>query len=144
MPIATAALAGHKAIMKLSTSTGGALAKVALLEEYEITGDQPPIDVTSHDSSGDTQIIPGITTWSGSGSMRQAYAQATQKTLFDVLQGETKVDFEFIPTGSSSDGYYSASGYVTNWAHGAPLEDALNVRVNFSFDGALTRTSSST
>ena len=62
--MATAAIAGYKALVKTSTSsTGGTLTKIAELRDYTLTTTHDTFDATSHDSSGERERIGGITGW---------------------------------------------------------------------------------
>ena len=65
--MATAAIAGYKALVKTSTSsTGGTLTQIAELRDYTLTGTHDTFDATSHDSSGERERIGGITGWTAS------------------------------------------------------------------------------
>lgn len=137
-------IAGYKARLKLSTSTGGSVSALASLRNFRITHSMNPIDVTTHESSGISDFIAGVSQWDGSAELFSVTSNATHKAVFDVLSGKTKVDGEFLPTGSSSDGYYSGSLFVTSWGLNSPETDGLGASVNFQGTGALTRSSSST
>jgi predicted secreted protein len=142
--MATQAIAGYRALLNISTSTGGSLSQVAELKDYTLDVSHQEIDVTSHDSSGSREIIAGIDQWTGSGEINYVVASSNHKALFDVMVGKTLVDFEFIPTGSSSDGYFSGTGYVSGFSMNAPTEDALGASVTFTGHGTFARSSSST
>lgn len=136
------AQAGYKAIMKLSTAEGSSLTALAELRDYTISVQHNEIDVTSHKSSGDREVIAGIGQWSGSADMLSLTTDATERSMIDVLLGRIAIDFEFLPTGSSSDGYFSGTGFVTGYDLSAPNEDALGCSISFVGDGVLARSSS--
>ena len=140
--MATNSLAGYKALLTISTASGQAKTRLAELRDYTMTLEHAEVDATSHDSSGTREVIAGTDNWTGSAELLHVQAEATHKELFDVLAGKVKVDFEFAPTGSTADGSYSGSGFITNFELGAPNEDALNSNVSFVGTGALTRNSS--
>jgi len=142
--MATSAIAGYRALLNVSTSTGGTLAQVAELKDYTIDVSHAEIDVTSHDSSGSREIIAGIDSWEGSGELNFVIENTNHQGLFDVMVGKTKIDFEFLPTGSSSDGYFTGEGYVSGFSMSAPTQDALGASVTFIGNGQLVRSSSST
>lgn len=142
--MATSAIAGYKGVVTNSTSTGGSVTALAEVRDFTISVEHTEIDATSHDSSGSREVIAGTDQWSGTADMLHIQSNATHKAAFDLLVAKTKADFEFYPTGSSSDGYYSGSGYFTGFELGSPNEDALNTRVSFVGTGALSRSSSST
>lgn len=137
------ALAGYKAILNLSTAEGQTAAKVVELRNYTLRQTHAPINATSHDSSGDRELIPGTGQWSLTGDVLWIQSSTSHTAVYDVLAGRAAVDLEAFPTGSSSDGYFSGTGYVTDWELGAPNEDALNAGLSLEGDGALTRQSSS-
>lgn len=142
--MATAALAGYKAVLSLSTSTGGSVTKIAELRDYTMSVEHAEIDATSHDSSGDREIIAGTGSWNGSAELLTVISDATQKAAFDLLTARTKVDAEFYPTGSSSDGFFSGEIFFTGFDMSAPNDDALATSISFAGTGVLARSSSST
>lgn len=142
--MATNALAGYKAKLMFSTSTGGSVTALAELRDYTLSLEHSEIDATSHDSSGTREVIAGTDQWSGSAEVLHVMSNATHKNAFDLLTGKTKFDMEFYPTGSSSDGLFSGSAFFTTFEMGAPNDDARAVNVSFVGSGALTRSSSST
>lgn len=137
--MATSAVAGYKGILAASTAAGGSVTALAEVRNFELSMDHTPIDATSHDSSGDRELIAGLGHWTGTAEFLHVQANATQQEAHDVLAGRTKVDFEFYPTGSSGDGYYSGSGFFTGWNLSSPNEDANAVNVSFEGTGALSR-----
>lgn len=144
--MATAAVAGYKGAFFFSTSTAGTPTRAVEITDFTLTGEHSEIDATSHDSSGTREVIAGIDSWSGSADALHVMSSAeagSMNAAFDVLTAKTLVDFEFIPTGSSSDGYYNGSGYFTNWELSAPNEDALAVSLSIVGTGVLTRAASS-
>jgi predicted secreted protein len=144
--MATAALAGYKALLRFSTSTGGALAKVVELRDYTLSPEHAEIDATSHDSSGDREVIAGTGSWGGTAEalfVISSGAVGSANAAFDLLTARTKIDAEFIPTGSSSDGYYDGQMFFTSWELSAPNDDALAQSLAFVGTGALVRQSSS-
>jgi predicted secreted protein len=136
------AIAGYKATMSVSTAEGSSFAELAELRDYSLSAQHNEIDVTSHRSSGDREVIAGISQWSGSADLLSLTTDATERDVADVLLGRIKVDFEFHPTGSSSDGFFSGTGFVTGYDLSAPNEDALSVSLGFVGDGVLARSSS--
>jgi len=137
--MATSAVAGYKGKVMASTSTGGTVTAIAEVRNFTLTLEHAEIDATSHDSSGDREVVAGTGSWSGSAEYLHVQANATHQETFDVLLKRTLVDFEFYPTGSSGHGYYSGSGYFTNWELGSPNDDATAVGVSMVGTGALSR-----
>lgn len=137
--MATSSVAGYKGIFKASTAAGGAKTALGELRNFTLSVEHAEIDATSHDSSGDREVIAGIGSWSGSAELLHLQSDAEHIETFDVLVNRTKVDFEWFPTGSSGDGYYQGSGYFTGWELAAPNEDALATNLSLVGTGALTR-----
>lgn len=137
-------IAGYKARLKVSTSTAGSVAALASLRNFTINAQLNPIDVTTHESSGISDFIAGVSQWSGSAELFSVTSNATHKGVYDVLAGKIKVNGEFLPTGSSSDGLYSGELFITSWGLNSPENDGLGASVSFQGTGALTRSSSST
>ena len=140
--MATSALQGYKGLMLTSSSAGGSVTAIAELRDYTLSIEHTPIDATSHDSSGSREKIGGIDSWSGSAELLHVQGNATHQNLQDRITGKEKIEFEFHPTGSSSDGNYQGSGFVTGYDLGSPNEDALNASVTFEGTGTLTRSTS--
>lgn len=136
------ALAGYKATLTVSTESGQAKAKIVELRNYTLRPSHAPINATTHDSSGDREIIAGTGQWTAQADILWVVASTSHQALHDVLAGRIKVDAEFAPTGSTADGTLSGSGFVTDWTMGAPNDDALNAGLSLEGDGALVRNSS--
>jgi predicted secreted protein len=139
----TNATAGYAGFLYAGASTGS-ITKIAELREWTISAEMSEIDATSHDSSGQREIIAGIRSWSGSAEYLFASTAATQTQLHDLLVGGTKTDFEFYPIGTSS-GFptYSGEGYMTSWELTGPNEDAIAANVSFVGTDTLTQSTSS-
>lgn len=143
--MATAALAGYKAFLSLSTASGQAGARVVELRDYTMSPEHAEIDATSHDSSGDREVIAGTGSWSVTAEILHVMSSGEAGSInaqFDILVARTLTDIEMVPTGSTADGTYSGSGFVTGVEMGSPNDDALNASLSFVGTGALTRNSS--
>ena len=141
--MATAAIAGYKALVKTSTSsTGGTLTQIAELRDYTLTGTHDTFDATSHDSSGERERIGGITGWTGSAEALFVDDDASQRQMFEALNGQTKVDFSFMPIGSSSGDHWVGSGFITGHELTGPNEDAAAMSIEIEGTGVLTLTTS--
>lgn len=135
------ALAGYKALVYFSTSTSGALAKIAELRDFTLRQTHAPINATSHDSSGDRELIAGTGTWAGSAAGLYASTNASQQNIQDVLQSRVKVNLEAYPKGTSSGGYWSGEIFISDFELSSPNEDASAYNVSFEGHGVLTSTS---
>lgn len=140
--MASNAIAGFRGFLQTSTATGQAKTTIAEVMDFTVNVEHAEIDVTSHDSSGTREIIAGVDQWNATGELLHVMAEATHQDLFDVMVGKTLVDFEFLPTGSSSDGTYSGTGFVSSYEINAPIEGALGANFTITGSGALVRNSS--
>lgn len=137
--MATSAIAGYKGVLALSTAAGGTVTEVGEIRNFNLSVEHAEIDATSHDSSGDREVIGGVGSWSGTAEWLHVQADVEQIEAYDVLVGRTKIDMEFYPTGSSGDGYYSGDGFLTGWELASPNDDAAAANISFVGTGALTR-----
>jgi predicted secreted protein len=142
--MATSAIAGYKGVIAMSSSAGGSVTAIAEIRNFNVNITHSAIDATSHDSSGDTERIAGTNTWSGSADALHVLSNATHKNLIDTIINRNKVQFEFYPSGSSSDGHYAGTGFLSDWDESHPNDDAVAVNVSYEGTGAIARTSSST
>lgn len=116
---------------------------VAEVRDFQIHQEAEQVDGSYHGAVWDEQI-QGIGTWSGSAETLFVPGDATHKDLFDLIVDSERASFEFYPTGSSSDGYFSGNGYIQDWNLAHPNSAAAAQQVAFVGTGTLTRTSSST
>ena len=142
--MATAAIAGYKALVKTSTSsTGGTLTTIAELRDYTLTGTHDTFDATSHDSSGERERIGGITGWTASAEALFVDDNTSQRQMFDALNGQTKINISFLPVGSSSaNDSWEGTGFITGHELTGPNEDAAAMSIEIEGTGVLTLTTS--
>ena len=141
--MATSAIAGYKGVFAANSSIGGTLSEIAEVRNFSINVDHSEIDATSHDSSGDREVIAGTGSWGGTAEMLHVQASTDHQHIFDIMVGRTLVTMDFYPTGSSSDGYYYGNGYMGSWELTSPNDDALSASISFVGTGVLTRSASS-
>lgn len=141
--MATSAVAGYKGKILLSSSTGGAVSAIIEIRNWSLSVEHAEIDATSHDSSGDREVIGGIGSWSASFDALHLQGAATHITLANAMLARTKVLAEFYPTGSSSDGWYDGEGFLTGMEISAPNEDAAASNWGFVGSGVIDLTTSS-
>ena len=140
--MATGSIAGYTAIVKTSTSTGGSVTKIGELRDYTLDVTHDTFDATSHDSSGERERIAGITAWVGSAEALYVDDNASQRQVFTALNERTKIDFEFMPVGSSSGDHWTGTGFITGHALTGPNEDAAALAIELEGTGILTHTTS--
>ena len=140
--MATAAIAGYKAKVQTSTATGQSKTSIGELRDYTLTGTHDTFDATSHDSSGERERIGGITGWTGSAEALYLDDTASQRNVFDALNGRTQVDFAFMPVGSSSGDHWTGTGFITGHELTGPNENAAALAIEMEGTGVLTHTTS--
>ena len=105
---------------------------------FDLNVNVAEIDVTSKDSGGDKDILPGLRDWSVSADGIVALDSTTNaEYLHGLVTGRTQVNLK-MSTETSGDGYWHGSAYVTNLTITAPMEDKVTFSCTFVGDGALT------
>lgn len=138
--MATAAIAGYTGALYCA-STGDTVIKVAEVRNFECSIEQTELDATSHDSSGQREILLGIRSWSGSAEYLFAGNTSSQTQLHTAIANGTKFSFYFYPAGSSATfPIYSGDGYVSGWTLSAPMDDPVVVSFELMGTGALSQT----
>lgn len=96
------------------------------------------IDVTSKDSGGDTDNLPGLRDWSIDAEGFVALDSTTNAEYLDGLRtGRTKVMLKF-STNTSGDGYWHGYAYITSLSISAPMEDKVTFSASFAGTADLT------
>ena len=96
------------------------------------------IDVTSKDSSGVKDILPGTSEWSVDADGIVALDSSTNAEYLDGLRsGKTCVMLKF-STNTSGDGYWHGYAYLTSLSISAPMEDKVTFSASFAGDSTLT------
>lgn len=113
--------------------------QLAELTNVTMSLSQETFDVTSKESAGWTEILPGVrsATFSCEGI---ADFQATNKDLADVFAaytGRTAVAIEWT-NGVTGDKKVSCSAYITSCEISAGMEDTVTYSIEFQSTGALT------
>lgn len=137
--MATNAIAGYTGKLYASTS-GGTAVSIAEIRNYEISVEQTELDATSHDSSGQREILLGIRSWSGSAEYLFAANTSSQTQLFTAISNGTKMLFEFYPSGSSATfPIYYGDGYVSSWSLAGPMDDPAVGNIEIMGTAGLTQ-----
>ena len=113
--------------------------QLAELTNVTASFSQETFDVTSKESAGWAEILPGIrsATFSAEGI---ADFQATNKDLADVFlayTNRTAVAIEWT-NGVTGDKKVSCSTYITSCEINAPMEDTVTYSIEFQSTGAVT------
>lgn len=111
------------------------------LEECTLTIDGETIDVTTKDSSGWTERLHGVKSWSmsGSGIIDWAATEGADEIYDDLVAG-TFATFKFGGSAVSGHSEISGSGLYTNLEISAPKEDKVSFSFSIEGSGQLTKT----
>jgi TP901-1 family phage major tail protein len=109
------------------------------LTNVTVSLSQETFDVTSKESAGWTEILPGVrsATFSAEGI---ADFQASNKDLADVFAsftGRTVVPIEWTNT-ITGDKKLTCNAYITSCEISAPMEDTVTYSIEFQSTGAVT------
>lgn len=141
--MASAAIAGYTGKVWAGPSTGS-VQEVAEIRNYEISIEQTELDATSHDSSGQREILLGVRSWSGSAEYLFAANTSSQTQLHALIVDGTKGTFYFYPNASSSSyPIYYGDAYVSSWSLAGPMDDPTVNNIEFMGTGTLTQQTSS-
>lgn len=109
------------------------------LNECELTVDGETIDVTTKDSAGWAEFLPGLKNWTmtGSGVLDFAATEGPDEIYDDLVNGAiANVKFS---TSVSGDSQFSGQGIYTNLGISAPQEDKVSFSFSIQGTGPLTR-----
>ncbi len=113
--------------------------KVQTATNITISGTAEMIDVTSQDSAGARDIIPGLRSWNGSADLIVDMSKKLNaKEISIAMKAGTKYTVKLIQMTSSGthihgDGYWHGDMYITGYTVTAGAND--KVTYNFTFDG---------
>jgi len=96
------------------------------------------IDISTKDSAGNKEILPGQRSYSFSGTAYFA-ENATEgaSEIIANITGRTAATLRW-STGVSGDEYIEASGYASNLSYSAGTEDARSFSYTYECTGAVT------
>lgn len=113
--------------------------QIAELTNVTASLTQETFDVTSKESSGWTEILPGVrsATFTAEGI---ADFQATNKDLADIFTAYTnRASVAIVWTnGVTGDKKLSCTAYITSCEISAPMEDTVTYSIEFASTGAVT------
>lgn len=97
------------------------------------------IDVTSKDSAGDSEFIPGLRsgTMSVEALVTDADGDYNQSDLFAAHVGRTELAIKY-GVNTTGKKRFSAAGYITSLSQSAGMEDVATFSAEFQLTGAIT------
>ena len=112
---------------------------VADATSHDLESSQSSRDVTTKDSAGWMQILPGLKEWSTSGDGLVALDAAyTITDLTTLLLDGTQVTVRFT-TNTTGDVYWTGSAYVESVSISSPNEETPTYNFSLKGTGALTQ-----
>ena len=122
----------------LGVYVGGTLVAASTSANLEMSIDE--ITVTSKDSLGRKEILPGTTSWSISGDFLDDIGSSNYefKDFHALYKNRTVVEVRFQDeTLSSAEDYYIGQAYLTSVSRSAPMEDVVTGSYTFTGTGLL-------
>jgi predicted secreted protein len=113
--------------------------------EAGISFSHEPRDITSKASADLRTLLPGLRSWTASGSFLMAYDHATAtyvnvKELFDYWKGRNKILVRF-QTTNADDEYYEGYAYISSLEVSSPsAEDNVTASISLEGTGTITAT----
>lgn len=113
--------------------------EVASSTSAELSMNVAEIDVSSKDSLGNKEILPGQKDWSISGDFLENTASSNYNfsDFYALYQNRTVVSIKFSEE-TSSNKYYIGQAYLTSVSASAPMEDAVTGSFTFVGTGKLS------
>jgi Predicted secreted protein len=129
------ALAGKGGALYVGTTP----TKVAEITTWSLDVSADAIDVTSFDSDGWQENLPGLKSWSGSaeGNWKVNTDTQGQKALQDAWLNGTLIQVQFRINDTN---YYAGQALVTGLSIEAPVDDKISFSVDLTGSGPLTPT----
>ena len=107
-------------------------------QDFSMSISNDMFDVTTKDSGGWRDILPGVRSWSITGNAFLAFdAAMTMDDLFTEMNARTSFNVRF-STEESGDIYWHGSVYISELDPSAPTEDGTTY--GFTFEGTSTLT----
>lgn len=137
--MATAALAGRKAFWGYAATSSGTPAEVAEVKSWSINPTQAMIDVSSNDSSGNNEFIPGQFGWTATFNGVYTASDAEQIALRKALINKTKVYMSLRPSTATTP-LWKGNVYVENWTVSGSFDKEILNDLTVRGTGPLTYT----
>lgn len=97
------------------------------------------IDVTTKDSAGAKEVLPGLTDWSiDVDGLHDPSGQFSLEDIYDAIYQSLELTVKFATTESGAL-YFEGQAYVNKMTLAAPMEDATTLSMSFSGTGALNK-----
>lgn len=135
----TAALAGRKAFWGYAATSSGAVAEVAEVKTWSIDPSQQMIDVSSNDSSGNNEFLPGQFGWTAKFEGVYTPGDVEQVAMRKALISKTKIYMSLRPSTATTP-LWKGNVYVTNWTVAGSFDKEILANLTVQGTGPLTYT----
>jgi predicted secreted protein len=132
------AFAGFNGKIYISTDGGSTYNPIGEADDMKLSIKQDDMEVTSFDSAGWKEFIPGLKEWEADTSAMYLYSNTGQDALYNALVNNSVVKLRLLPkTGTGNKGY-QGDAFVTSWEINNKVSDAVSLSANFKGASALT------
>lgn len=122
----------------LYVRSGTVSSKVAEITEATLTVEMSEIDVTSFDSNGWVENIPGLKNWSIDAEANYRSNDTTGQTaLYTALISSSTIGIVIYPKDVTSAAGYSGSVVITSFEVGVPVDDKVSLSLSLTGTGDL-------
>ena len=137
--------AGREADLQVFATSSGPGVSFGVLKDFELNVDRDQIDVTSFDSAGWKEWVPGNAGWglNAGALMVSTGATAETDTLRGYLSSETRAYYWIMNTSTTATAGYTwhGFGYVSNFKVGGDVDGVQLNGFEIQGDGTLNETS---
>ncbi len=137
--MATQAIAGLSGQLFVSSDGGVTYNILGEAKDVTLAIKRDAIDVTSHDSAGTREFIPGTMEWSAKVDGLFIDGNAAQDAVSSALLNGTKVKVRFWPKAGVGLDKYEGDGVITDWELSSPNTEAAQISVSIQGSGVLTK-----
>ena len=111
--------------------------QIAELTDTTLTTSRDLFEVTSKDSAGNKEVLPGLKEWEVSGEGRLDFLATTgYNALFTAQQDGTPLTV-VVTNAVTGDKKFTGTAYVSDLEQNAPMEDVVTFSFTLTGTGAL-------
>ena len=132
------AFAGYNGKIYISNDGGSTYTAIGEVTDMKLSAKMDDMDVTSFDSVGWKEAIPGLKEWEADTSALYLYSNVGQDTLYNVLISSSIIQIRLLPkTGTGNKGY-QGNCFVNTWEINNKVDGPVELSANFKGTSALT------
>lgn len=132
------AFAGFNGKVYISTDGGTTYNAIGEMKEAKLSIKQDDMNVTSFDSSGWSESIPGMKEWEVSTEGLYLYSNTGQDALYNALVNGSTIRLRLLPkTGTGNKGY-QGDAFISSWETNTAVDDPVSLSADFKGTGTLS------